>query len=260
MDRVTVLNSGSNGNSVLIESDGDCLLVDAGLSGRETEKRMREMGADPERIKGILVSHEHGDHIKGASPISRKFAVPIITSLETLDAIEKRIPKIRHRIDIQLMEPIEVGGFTITVFPLMHDAVDPLGFSIETPAGGRVTISTDLGITTKQLEDLMKVSDVVVLEANHDLEMLINGPYPEELKWRIMSDIGHLSNGDCAAAIRRTMRDGTTAFLAHISKDNNTPELALDEVKGVMEENGKAVDIRLTYRDRATDWCVIGQE
>lgn len=222
---IASLNSGSNGNCYYIGNEHEAVLVDAGLTCRETEKRMRRLDLSMEKVKAIFISHEHGDHIKGVEVISAKYKLPVyITPLTWAHS--------RLRLETGLIkpfkgyEPVTIGELTIHPFPKKHDAADPHSFII---AGNGVSIGvfTDIGIPCLHVIDHFTQCHAAFLEANYDDEMLANGRYPLHLQRRISGDEGHLSNQqalDLFMAHRPAYM--SHIFLAHLSKDNNSPEIA----------------------------------
>ncbi len=224
----TILASGSKGNCVFIDGGSDALLVDAGLSAKETLARIQRAGLDPEKIGAILVTHEHGDHVRGLDVLARRLSVPVYATEGTLHdflnhrrtsekPLESRVCRAR--------EPFTVAGFSIEPFSTSHDANEPCGFVIRE---GDLSLGycTDTGVITPVMLQLLSGCDGIVLESNHCPDMLENGPYPESLKRRIRSKRGHLSNV-AAASCLRDLKDVPEFILAHLSEMNNTPEKAL---------------------------------
>jgi phosphoribosyl 1,2-cyclic phosphodiesterase len=230
----TLLGSGSSGNATLV-SDGDIhVLVDAGLSGRETARRLRECGVEPDHITAIVISHEHGDHCRGAAPLSNDLKIPVFITDGALKASGMDLdPCLRQR--IQAGVAFEVCGLCFTPFSVPHDSVDPIAFCIE-KGGVKLAIALDLGYITNLVIQRLKRCDGIVLESNHDVNMLKVGPYPWSLKQRVLSRRGHLSN-DTVADFLVTGFDGCArhVVLAHLSKKNNLPELALLSARRAME-------------------------
>jgi phosphoribosyl 1,2-cyclic phosphodiesterase len=230
---MTVLASGSRGNCTVFSNSNASILVDAGLSCRETFKRMREVGEDPRKLKAILVSHEHGDHVAGLPVLARKLQIPVYVTEATYyswrrftrDA-EGKPAKLERREHFQVGRSFAVNGMTVMPFTISHDAADPCGFTLQSH-GIKVGIVTDLGYVTPNVKQSLRGCDVLMIESNHDLEMLRNGPYPWMVKQRVMSRVGHLSNAALADFFEKDY-DGQAAFLvlAHLSEHNNHPELA----------------------------------
>ncbi|HID73783.1 MAG TPA: MBL fold metallo-hydrolase [Thermoplasmata archaeon] len=245
--RVAVLNSGSNGNATLVIDGDRALLVDCGLSARRCLQRAGDVAGEFS-LEAILVTHEHTDHVSGVGPLARRLGVAVHATSTTRRAAGRRLEGIRF-LPVEPMSPFRIGPFEVTPLPLLHDAADPVGFHIRSGGTG-ITLATDLGIVTDDLMAYLERSDAVVLEANHDVEMLMAGHYPRPLKARIMGPLGHLSNDDSAATIARCAP--RIAFLAHLSRDNNTSDLALGTVRREAEERGIDVEIIVTSRERAT--------
>lgn len=227
--RVCLLASGSRGNATLIESDGCRLLVDAGLSAREIDRRLREIDLTADDLDALLVTHEHHDHVNGIGPLARRHQLPVYIVPETAAAIPRlgAIADMRH---FTAGERFSLGNVEISSFSTTHDAVDPVGFVIDS-CEGRVGYVTDLGHSTRLVADCLEGSRVLILESNHDEQMLLDGPYPWPLKQRIQGRHGHLSNRDAAKLLQLLAWDGLEAvFLAHISDENNQPQLAQQEI------------------------------
>jgi len=230
---LTVLASGSGGNSTVLATSRTRLLIDCGLSCREICRRLAAQGVAPESLSGILITHEHADHVAGLHVMAKKFRLPVyMTALAHAawqrlfkDSAGKRVQAAR----LEIFCPgraFTVGDIDVMPFTIPHDAVDPVGFRF-LAEGLRVAIATDLGFMPPNVRDQLRACDGLVLESNHDLEMLRGGSYPWAVKQRVMSRVGHLSN-DSLAEFLATDYDGAAAFLvlAHLSKQNNHPELA----------------------------------
>lgn len=235
--RVCLLASGSKGNSLFIESGGTKLLVDAGLSAREIVARLAAIQVDAAEIDGIIISHEHTDHIRGAGALARKFGVPVLISYPTSRETAG------HFRSTQLVEfesgcSFEFRDILVDPFPITHDSIDPVGLVLES-SEGRVGFATDLGLATRLVKDKLKGCRALVLESNHDEEMLANGPYPWHLKQRIKSRHGHLSNVESAELLVEVMGPGLEmVFLAHLSEVNNHPDAALEAFRKPLAGNG----------------------
>jgi phosphoribosyl 1,2-cyclic phosphodiesterase len=231
--RCTILASGSKGNCVFVEGESDSLLVDAGLSAKETLLRIDRAGLDASQIGGVLITHEHGDHVRGLDVLARRLNAPVFATEGTLrDFLDHRRTSDKP-IDSRTCrynEPFTVGGFGIMPFATSHDANEPCGFIIR-ENGQRLGYCTDTGIVSAPVLEMLVKCDGVVLESNHCTEMLANGPYPESLKRRIRSKKGHLSNTAAASCIRSLGRDVPQIILAHLSEMNNTPEKALSSAR-----------------------------
>jgi phosphoribosyl 1,2-cyclic phosphodiesterase len=229
---VTVLGSGSKGNSTVISTTRTSILVDAGFSCRETFRRMKVAGLDPESLDAIVVSHEHADHVYGIFVLARKLDIPVYMTAATHHMWWRSI---RDQYEGRTLEKLEtfsaghgfqVGDVEVMPFTIPHDAVDPTGFAFRAE-GVRLTVATDLGYLPENVKYYVKGCDCLMIESNHDLEMLRTGPYPWAVKQRVLSKKGHLSN-DALAEFFSCDYDGSAAFviLAHLSEQNNHPEIA----------------------------------
>ena len=225
--KICSLASGSKGNCLFIETGGVRLLIDAGLSLKEITTRLTDSALDPESIHAVLVTHEHVDHIRSAGSFARRYKVPVLTSYATRQAAERYLQK------TQLVE-FETGySFTfrdimIDPFPISHDCCDPVGFVLESQEG-KTGSATDLGIVTRLVREKLKGCRALNLESNHDPEMLLNGPYPWNLKQRIKSRQGHLSNQESLELLHDLAHNGLEALvMAHLSEVNNHPDKVIE--------------------------------
>jgi phosphoribosyl 1,2-cyclic phosphodiesterase len=231
--RCTILASGSKGNCVFLEGRSGALLIDAGLSLKETLLRMNAASLDAGQVQGVLVTHEHGDHIRGLDVLARRLNVPVYATEGTLcDFLGHR--RISDKpIDTyccRYHERFEIGDFSIDPFATSHDAAEPCGYIIRED-GLTFGYCTDTGIITPPMLDLLRRCDAIVLESNHCPDMLQNGPYPESLKRRIRSKRGHLSNPAAARCLQILGKDVPQIILAHLSETNNTPARALSSAR-----------------------------
>ncbi|NTV90914.1 MAG: MBL fold metallo-hydrolase [Clostridiales bacterium] len=244
------LFSGSSGNSIFF-SDGETrLLLDAGLSAKKIIQALCSIGEDPSDLSAVLISHEHSDHIRGAGIISRKFGIPIYANEGTWGAMSHALGKIEehNRICFRTGETFYIGKVTVRPFGIPHDASEPVGYSFHAE-DKKVTVATDIGHINQQLLENMEDSDLLLLESNHDPEMLKVGPYPFHLKCRIAGDHGHLSNEAAGEVIAHMADRGTKLFLlGHLSRENNFPELAYQTVCNALGSrlSGKGGDICLS--------------
>jgi phosphoribosyl 1,2-cyclic phosphodiesterase len=236
--RVTVLASGSAGNAVLLESNGDRLLIDAGVSGDAIGRALAGAGVDVRTLSAILLTHEHDDHSRGAGAISRDAGVPVVANAATLAAVGAQLSGAPTQA-LETGRPFEIGRTVVTAFPVPHDAVEPVGFMVQA-ARHRITIATDLGCADESLDPYLADADLVVLESNYDLRLLHISAYPWFLKNRILGSRGHLSNDDAARALARTSGRGRVICLAHLSEVNNLPSLARDTVWEALLASGSA--------------------
>ncbi len=223
--KLSVLASSSSGNSSLVATERTRLLVDAGLSRRETFERLKAIGVAPESLTAILITHEHSDHIAGLQVVARKLDIPIYVSRLTAPAIpwpEDFAPKIES---FAAGSSFPIGDIDVTSFTIPHDAVDPVGFTFRSQ-GIKIAIATDLGYMPDSVRFHLQGSDILLLESNHALEMLKVGPYPWSVKQRIMGRMGHLSNDVACAFIKDDLDTRTsTLILGHLSAHNNHPVL-----------------------------------
>ena len=237
MLEVHVLASGSDGNCTVIESDGEAVMIDVGLSCRKIMELMDREGVDKEVIKAILITHEHSDHVAGAGATARKLGVPVMANANTMSQLN--LGKVDY-VPFDSRSSFDVGHLHITPLPTSHNAIEPNAFLTQVDDKSAL-LATDTGKLTFQVEAALKMADVAVIESNYDDQMLVNGPYPPSLKRLIGSDHGHLSNVDCAKAITRTMTDSPRQlFLAHLSKTNNMPDIAREtcsEITGIKRLN-----------------------
>lgn len=228
---VCVLASGSKGNAIYISNGRTSVLFDAGLSGKEIQQRMLARQLDPKSLTGIVVSHEHSDHIRGVGILSRRFNLPVYISPKTAEAASEKIGRLYQTSYFDCGKTFKIQGLRIRPFGICHDAEDPAGFTISYK-GQKVGLATDLGVATGMVKEHLKRCNLLILEANHDMDMLINGPYPWYLKQRIKSRNGHLSNEDSCNLLGRVLHHNLTCVvLAHLSEQNNHPEKALKSVK-----------------------------
>jgi len=221
---ITSLNSGSNGNCYYIGNENEAILVDAGISCRETEKRMKRLGLSIEKVRAIFISHEHGDHIAGLNVLSKKFKLPVYITPHTHRNGNLNLNP-ETTLPFTAFAPVMIGALSVTAFPKSHDAIDPHSFIV---AHEKVTVGifTDIGNVCKHLTGYFKQCHAAFLEANYDTEMLEKGSYPYHLKKRIRGGEGHLSN-DEALTLFTQHRPAfmTHLLLSHLSKNNNSPEL-----------------------------------
>lgn len=237
--RFVPLASGSTGNATLIELGSLRLLVDAGLSARALGLRLESVGVDPASIDCILLSHEHVDHVRGAERFSMKHGVPVASCLETLEAMDRSPVHFAEWLPLPAGGSLDLGDVEVDPFPVPHDAARPVGFVIR-GEGLKLGVATDLGHATTLVRERLRGCAVVMIETNHDEELLLNGPYPWHLKQRVSGRTGHLSNTDAAAVLEEVLDDACQAVvLAHLSEKNNRPELARNAAATAMENNGR---------------------
>ena len=242
--RISVLASGSKGNSVYLEGTDGALLVDAGLSAREILKRMAKVGARPDRVRGILLTHEHSDHLRGAGVIARRLGLPVYATPETLSAAV--LPRGVATVQIRPGSAVVIMGIEVLPFSTPHDAANPVGFVVSEGAV-RVGIATDLGCGTTLVREKLHGCRALVLESNHDERMLMDGPYPWYLKHRVRSRTGHLSNEDSSRLLAElTASELERVYLAHLSEVNNAPDLASGCAREALAGWNRAVAVQVT--------------
>ena len=261
---ITVLGSGSSGNCTLLQHNGKNLLVDAGLSGREICRRLSELGVSPGSITGILLTHEHQDHIQGLRVLAKRFRIPVYASPAALDSMrmEESLPCIEP---INCGQQFEVAALSIQPFSVSHDCADPMAFLVR--AGGhQLGIALDLGYISGLVRERLLGCDALIIESNHDLEMLKAGPYPWELKQRVLSRLGHLSNEAVAQFLENDF-DGRARYivLAHLSQNNNHPDLALLSARKALAARGMNEEetcrlVRLAYQHRPSETIELDHE
>lgn len=224
------LYSSSSGNCTLVSSDDTNVLIDAGVSCQKISKALKSLELELENIDGILITHEHIDHTKGLTTLSRKYNIPIYATAKTWSAMDCLDIATGCREFFNPSEPFNIGNFSVFPFSIPHDAIDPCAFSI-TCEGKKITVATDMGHITNDILHQMEGSNLLLLESNYDRDTLNCGPYPYFLKKRIDGQLGHLSNADASKAIAYLCDKGVKHFvLGHLSKENNFPELAYQTV------------------------------
>ena len=266
--RITILGSGSRGNALVVESAGRRILVDAGFSCRQLELRMELVGVEPQSIEALVVTHEHGDHLKGADRFVRRHRVPLYATPGTLEAgcrsgkrsgIGERAARSCRPIHSGM--PVEVAGFLVEPFAVPHDAAEPVGLTVEDSAGHRLGLAADLGARSRLAWGRLTELDFLVLETNHDLGMLRSGPYPWPLKQRVAGRHGHLSNEDAADGIPELLSDRLRwVVLYHLSQTNNSPELAADVVGEILDAERSSARVAVTHQDRSTEWLELAPQ
>ena len=257
------LFSGSSGNSIYIACADTRILVDAGMSAARIEAHLREIGVDIRDIDAILVTHEHVDHVRGLGVLSRKYGLPIYANEGTWDGIllrESGIP-LRCLRTFYTGEDFYIGDLNVHPFPIPHDAKEPVGYTFSCQ-GLRCAVATDIGHINSTWLEAIAGSQALVLEANHDVEMVERGPYPKRLQQRILGRNGHLNNVDCAKVLLELVKRGAKAVsLAHLSADNNLPELAYNTVCEALCDAGycvgEDVSVSVARRDRVSDMMIL---
>ena len=248
--RFSVLASGSSGNACYVETANTSLLLDAGLSCRELVRRLESIDVNPESLDAIVITHEHGDHIRGAGPLARRFDIPVYINTPTLKRANRRLGDLSKPVIIQTGQTITLSDLSIETFTKCHDAADPMGLIISSD-GMRVVLITDLGRSTRLVEDRLMGCQALVIEFNHDEEMLEQGPYSLALKRRIKGPDGHLSNHQAGELLKAVSHENLRlVILAHLSKVNNLTEKALEEAKDILTGRGLGnIEILISEQD-----------
>jgi len=262
--RLAVLGSGSGGNAVIVESNGHRLLIDAGFTCRRIEQQLGELGVEASSLAAVLLTHEHQDHVLGAGRLAKKHHPVVFATAGTLagaglELAEGAVRVVRsgERFEVQ-----ERGGrqtvFVVEPFRLPHDAREPVGFVVEDAAGRRLGLAADLGSRTQLAWGRLRDLDALVIETNHDLQMLRHGPYPWHLKQRVASRHGHLSNRDAALGVGELVSDRLRqVVLYHLSRTNNQPVLAAEAVGEELERCASPARLVVSQQDAATPWIEL---
>ncbi len=244
MLELIVLGSGSRGNATLVRAASGAVLIDAGLSCRQLVTRLEAVGQDPARIDAILITHEHSDHVGGLPVFLKRYPTPVYLTERTAVAAERRLERAPQVVPIASGEAFDAGPFRVTPVSIPHDAADPVAFLLERD-GTRVGQLTDLGHVTTLVEARFSSCHALVIESNHDRDMLLDGPYPWPTKQRVASRVGHLSNEHAAAALERLAGAETREIvLAHLSEVNNEPALAEATVGSSLAARGLTARVR----------------
>ena len=245
--RVISLGSGSSGNALVAQAGVTAVLLDAGFPLRTLLGRLRQAGVAPEQISAILLTHEHSDHACGAVAFARRYGVPLISDPRTLTAVlaqparghaEPFTPASVERVELPIGRSADVGGLRVRSFPVSHDAIAPCGFVVSSRAC-QVCYVTDTGMVNEPIIEAMAESSLLVIESNHDRTRLLNGPYPWHLKQRILSPTGHLANDQTSEALLRVLDDAPRwVWLGHLSRTNNTPDIARAHLRERLRQAG----------------------
>lgn len=258
MIRYSVLASGSTGNAIFVQTDSTAILIDAGLSGKQIEEAIRQIGATTDCLSAVFVTHEHTDHIKGAGVLSRRYKIPIFSNHGTWLGMQGMIGEVKSDYYERFVtgEQMAIGDLKVESFAISHDSNDPVGYCVYC-GNTKIAVATDMGYVNDKIKHALIDADALVIEANHDVDMLRVGPYPWHLKQRILSDHGHLSNESAGELLTEIITSNTQCVhLAHLSQENNLPELAHLTVKAILEEEqfkvGQEFDLEITYPNRPT--------
>lgn len=248
--RISILASGSSGNATVVEAGGTCVLIDCGISYRQLVTRMKPLGLEPDRIGAVLLTHEHDDHVKGLEVFLRHHRVPVLATPGTLEAMQTAPP-----VAEPLVSGRQVRFGAVTALPVQtsHDAREPVGFVMESQ-NRRLGLVTDTGVFTELLTERLFGCHVLLIECNHDRDLLRVGPYPWPLKQRIASRTGHLSNEQACAAIERLAHSGLETVVGmHLSQTNNRPEMVERELAAVLAGSGVHLTVASQHRVLVVD-------
>ena len=250
------LFSGSSGNCQYIKTENTTILVDAGLSGKKIQQEIVNIGEDPKKIDAIFITHEHIDHIQGAGIMSRRLNVPVYANKKTWDAMYPYIGNINPENIKTLEECAEIGDLSVMPFDISHDSAHPVGYNIFYK-NKKISIVTDTGCINELIINKIMNSDLLLIESNHDEDMVLIGPYPWPLKRRVLGEFGHMSNDTAGDLISKVVKRGTEiVLLGHLSKENNFPQLAYKTVENILKENSIDVNpgicLEMTYRDKSS--------
>ena len=250
------LFSGSSGNCQYIKTENTTILVDAGLSGKKIQQEIVNIGENPKKIDAIFITHEHVDHIQGVGIMSRRLNVPVYANKKTWEAMCPYIGNIKSENIKILDECAEIGDLSVMPFDISHDAAHPVGYNIFYK-NKKISIVTDTGCINELIINKTIDSDLLLIESNHDEDMVLIGPYPWPLKRRVLGEFGHMSNDTAGDLISKVVKKGTEiVLLGHLSKENNFPQLAYKTVENILKENSIDVNpgicLEMTYRDKAS--------
>ncbi len=255
-----VLGSGSKGNATYVSANGTAFLIDSGFSGVEIERRLASIGAHGPSLNAILVTHAHSDHVKGVAVLARKYNLPVYANKGTIDAAGKMFKRVSRICEFQTGSSFSLQHFRIHPFSISHDCMDPVGFVIES---GPVSLGycTDTGKVSNLIRHRLACCNALILECNHDLELLKSGPYPLHLQQRVRSNQGHLANDDTARFVADLLHvELQHIVLAHISEVNNSPELAYNSVAAILQRNkGQQTSLSLAWQDKAGKLITLGK-
>lgn len=262
MMKVCLLASGSKGNCIVVSGSRHALIIDAGISARKIRSQIIREGLSEERISAILVTHEHSDHSKGVGALSRALKVPVFINEGTLSSANGRLGNIQEIRLFQNGYPFTLKEFLVSPFSVPHDCADGTCFVIsERYHQEKLVVLTDLGYVPPQVKEQARGATTLILESNHDLDRLINGPYEQRLKERIRSNTGHLSNAQACELIeeiiRQTTNDLKNIVLAHLSEENNEPEIAYREMKAILSRYGCSCNLYIAEQHKPTDWIEV---
>ena len=265
--KLTSIASGSSGNCIFVSSHKTKLLVDTGISAKRIETGLLELGETAKELDGILITHEHIDHISGLGVMMRRYKLPVFATVGTIDSMRQsgKLGEVDKNLFYAVKEDecFQINDIMVNPSTIWHDAKEPVCYSFFSE-GVKASIATDLGNFDEYLEEKLADSDILFLEANHDVHMLEVGRYPYPLKRRILGQQGHLSNERCGQLLCKLMHDGLKQiYLGHLSKDNNYPELAYESVNLELKLHGidlaeRGISMEVAKRDALSTLCQVG--
>lgn len=256
--KLCVLGGGSRGNCTYVESGDTGILIDNGFSGKEITARMAIIGRHPEQLSGIIVTHEHNDHINGVGVLSRRYNLPVYANPATHRAAAGKVGNLSALAEFSTGSRFVINELEIHPFAISHDAAEPVGFVIDDGCH-RVGYCTDTGTVTKLMAHLLSRCHGLILESNHDPQMLMDGPYPFPLKQRVQSNLGHLSNREAALFIRELGNSNLrNLVLSHLSETNNHPRLARTMVENIITGFSESIELLLACQDCPGDFIDLG--
>ena len=255
--RLVVLGSGSGGNVLVLESGSRRLMVDAGFSCREIEKRLAKVGIDATNFDGLVLTHEHSDHTRGVKRFARRHGVSVYATAGTLEEVDLPAAEVEAHV-VASGRPVRAGSFVIEPFDVPHDAREPIGLVVDDEVGRRIGVVADLGTRSRLAWGCLTELDALILESNHDLNMLRSGPYPWPLKQRVASRHGHLSNREAAEGISELdTHHMQWLVLYHLSRTNNMPALALESAAEALSRNGSPAQLCVANQFEPTPWMEV---
>jgi phosphoribosyl 1,2-cyclic phosphodiesterase len=261
--RYSVLASGSTGNAIYIATEKTKILVDAGMTGKQLESLFQNIGENPQDLQAIFVTHEHSDHVKGLGVMARRYGIPVYANANTWTEIDRLCGKIdiEQKFHFEREKSLQFGDIEIESYGVSHDAIEPMAFCFY-HQGKKLSLSTDMGYVSEKIKGTLRESDAIIFESNHDIEMVRMCAYPWNIKRRILSDVGHLSNEASGEALAEIIHDRTKkVYLAHLSKDNNMRDLARMTVHQILEQRGievgQALKLYDTYPDKPTKLVAV---
>jgi len=257
MFQASVLASGSKGNCTMIRTENTKILVDAGLSGKKIWNALESIGANKDKISAVIISHDHSDHVKGAGIVCRKLQIPLYISRLTYESCLHKLGKLPAGLNhFQVGKPLQIGDIHIETIPSKHDAIDGCNFvfTSENYPGRKLTLATDLGESSRYLMVKMVDSTSIILESNHDVDMLMMGPYPPPLKQRVKGKQGHLSNEQAVELMEQIIHPKLdNLILAHLSEENNRPDLAGKTMKNFLSQKNHQAKLQVASQTVPTE-------